>query len=187
MAVYTSDESLDAYLNVHAASTQMCACSAQPTTYYEGCDPNAWAATTAYSLNAAVRPTARNGFVYQCTTAGTSSGTEPTWPTTAGGSVTDGTVVWTCRVNYSVAAITLSGADFTLSDNAGAGLGRKLTRAAKSGITITGAGTPTITHCAYLTTASLKLNAVQTTTATVVANGGNLTFTATNFIAKDTV
>jgi hypothetical protein len=33
-----------------------------------------------------------NGFVYQCTTSGTSGNVEPTW---TGGPVTDGTVVWT--------------------------------------------------------------------------------------------
>jgi len=56
-----------------------------------------WAGTTAYSLNDRVEPTTPNGYVYECTTAGTSSGSEPTWPTTGIGSstVSDGTVVWT--------------------------------------------------------------------------------------------
>lgn len=56
-----------------------------------------WAATTAYSLNDRVEPTTPNGYVYECTTAGTSAGSEPTWPTTGIGSstVSDGTVVWT--------------------------------------------------------------------------------------------
>lgn len=42
-----------------------------------------------------VEPTAPNGFVYICTVAGTATG-EPTWPTTLGGTVTDGTVTWMC-------------------------------------------------------------------------------------------
>lgn len=56
-----------------------------------------WAGTTAYSLNDRVEPTTPNGYVYECTTAGTSGSGEPTWPTTGIGSstVSDGTVVWT--------------------------------------------------------------------------------------------
>lgn len=57
-----------------------------------------WAATTAYSLENLRRPlAARNGYYYEVTTAGTSGGTEPTWPTTVGNTVVDGTVTWTCR------------------------------------------------------------------------------------------
>jgi len=58
-----------------------------------------WVANKAYSLDAYVRPTTLakfTGYDYKCTTAGTSHATtEPTWPTTPGGTVTDGTVVWT--------------------------------------------------------------------------------------------
>lgn len=57
----------------------------------------AWAATTALALGVLRRPTVSNGFRYEVTTAGTTSGTEPTWPTTIGTTVTDGTVVFTCR------------------------------------------------------------------------------------------
>lgn len=60
-------------------------------------DPGAWAATTAYSLGNFRRPTTVNGFRYEVTTAGTSGGSEPTWPTTPGNTVVDGTVTWTCR------------------------------------------------------------------------------------------
>jgi hypothetical protein len=56
----------------------------------------AWAATTAYSVGDAVEPTTPNGYRYVCTTAGTSGGSEPTWPTTGiGSTIVDGTVVWT--------------------------------------------------------------------------------------------
>jgi len=57
----------------------------------------AWAPNTAYSLGDKITPTTKNGNVYECTTAGTSGSTEPTWPTSEGDTVTDGTVVWTCR------------------------------------------------------------------------------------------
>ena len=56
----------------------------------------AWTATTAHSLNDYTRTTAINcnGHFYICTVAGTTGSTEPTWPTTTGGTVVDGTVTW---------------------------------------------------------------------------------------------
>ena len=70
-----------------------------PTTYKQisAASATAWAASTAYVLTDVRRPTTSNGFVYVVTTAGTSGSTEPSWPTTAGSTVTDGTVVWTCQ------------------------------------------------------------------------------------------
>jgi len=56
-----------------------------------------WAASKAYSLGDFVVPSTVNGYIYECTTAGTSGTAEPTWPTTAGTTVTDNTAVWTCR------------------------------------------------------------------------------------------
>jgi len=53
-----------------------------------------WAASTAYTTDA-VR--IGDGLHYECTTAGTSDSTEPTWPTTIDETVTDGTAVWTCK------------------------------------------------------------------------------------------
>lgn len=63
--------------------------------YRDEAGGTAWAATTAYALDNVVVPTSSNGWRYVCTTAGTSAGSEPTWPTTLGGTVTDGTVQWT--------------------------------------------------------------------------------------------
>jgi len=58
----------------------------------------AWQASTSYSLGAFVWPTSFNGYKYECTVAGISHATtEPTWPTTLGQTVTDGTVTWTCH------------------------------------------------------------------------------------------
>jgi hypothetical protein len=54
-----------------------------------------WAASTAYALNDLVVPSTDNRRIYKCTTAGTSSGSEPSWTTTNGATVSDGTVVWT--------------------------------------------------------------------------------------------
>ncbi|RLJ04402.1 MAG: hypothetical protein DRP18_04760, partial [Candidatus Aenigmatarchaeota archaeon] len=58
--------------------------------------PSAWSASTAYSVGDYVRPTSANGYNYECTVAGTSGGSEPTWPTTLGETVTDGSVTWEC-------------------------------------------------------------------------------------------
>lgn len=54
-----------------------------------------WVKSTAYTAGQVVTPTTRTGRSYRCTTAGTSASSEPTWPTTTNGTVTDGTVVWT--------------------------------------------------------------------------------------------
>jgi type II secretory pathway component PulJ len=59
----------------------------------------AWQPSQAYSLGAVVTPSLPNGHSYVCTTAGTSGVTQPTWPTTSGSMVSDGTpptaVLWT--------------------------------------------------------------------------------------------
>ncbi|MCK5181242.1 MAG: hypothetical protein KAQ73_01760, partial [Dehalococcoidia bacterium] len=57
-------------------------------------------ASTAYSLGDVVVPSAgsENGFRYECTTAGTSDSSEPTWPTAEGETEDDNTVTWACRL-----------------------------------------------------------------------------------------
>lgn len=55
----------------------------------------AWAATTAKVAGTLVRPTAgRSGLQYKCITSGTTGGSQPTWPTDVGSTVTDGSCVW---------------------------------------------------------------------------------------------
>ena len=56
--------------------------------------PAVWVKTTAYPLNSLVRPTTANGHYYRCTQAGTSSATQPTWPITFWGTVTDSGAIW---------------------------------------------------------------------------------------------
>lgn len=63
-----------------------------------GWSPAIRANSTAYALGNLVTPAATlNGFVYECTVAGTSGGSAPSWPTVEGASVTDGGVTWTAR------------------------------------------------------------------------------------------
>ena len=77
-----------------------------------------WLATHAYSSGAYVIPTTfasittQAGKIFKCTTAGTSSGTQPTWPTTTGGTVVDGTVTWT-EVSLLFAQGTFTGAEIS--------------------------------------------------------------------------
>ncbi|MBF0291153.1 MAG: hypothetical protein HQK86_03255 [Nitrospinae bacterium] len=65
-----------------------------------------WVGTTAKSSGDIVRPTNANdnGHYYQCTTAGTTAGSEPTWPTGSGSTVNDGSVVWTEQGNNGAKA-----------------------------------------------------------------------------------
>lgn len=53
-------------------------------------------------------PTVANGYYYEVTVAGTTGGVQPTWPTTLGDTVTDGTVTWICRGRYNNYPVTTS-------------------------------------------------------------------------------
>lgn len=69
--------------------------------------------SAAVSLNQTTVPATMNGHMYRCTTAGTTGASEPTWPTTSGGTVTDGTVVWTEMTPDFKAATNLTEATYT--------------------------------------------------------------------------
>jgi hypothetical protein len=56
----------------------------------------AWSASAAVSAGAVRRPTTTNNRIYQAGGAGTTGGTEPTWPTTIGATVVDNDITWTC-------------------------------------------------------------------------------------------
>lgn len=85
----------------------------------------AWQASTSYVLGAIVIPGTANGHLYQCTTAGTTASSAPTWPT-GGGTVTDGTAVWadlgtaaTCAVLTQPSTSTATGQTFNWSRASG--------------------------------------------------------------------
>ncbi len=67
--------------------------------WYHG---DAWEADTVYSSGAVIVPTTFNGLAYECTTGGTSDSSEPTFGTTAGGTTSDNTAVWTCRAGIPI-------------------------------------------------------------------------------------
>lgn len=172
MAKFANDLVMDAALDRVATSNKQAVCSAQPTTFYEAVDPNAWVASTPYSLGAAARPTTRNGFVYEVTTAGTSGASEPAWPTTAGSTVVDGTVTWTCRTNYNLAQVAMAGGDFTKAN--GDTSGRKVTMGQKSSIAIHTTGTAT--HIVLMGTSTLEYGT--TCTSQSLTAGGTVTVPA---------
>ena len=53
-----------------------------------------WTLSTAYAKGDLIFPTVRAGYYYQAQNAGTSAGTQPTFPTNPGGVVTDNNIVW---------------------------------------------------------------------------------------------
>jgi len=61
-----------------------------------------WQSETDYTVGKRVYPTGGSaGYLYKCTTPGTSSSLTPTWPTTPGQTYNDGSVVWTCELDTS--------------------------------------------------------------------------------------
>jgi hypothetical protein len=57
--------------------------------------------STSYIVGDLIQPSTESGLYYQCTVAGTTSGTEPTsWTQIKGDTTTDGTVTWECLGYY---------------------------------------------------------------------------------------
>lgn len=164
---------LDAALQeIRSHAVMMTACADEPASYAEGVDPDPWQDGTAYGLGDVVRALVRGDFNFECTTAGTSGGSEPTWPTSAAATVNDGAVVWTARTARALAATGVVTGDFTLG--AGDVSGRKVGVAEKAGADIFRDGTAD--HVALLDTAGLRLLYVTTASAQVLGEGNTLTF-----------
>lgn len=53
-----------------------------------------WVAGTGYVVGDVVIPVTRNGHRFECVTSGTSSSSEPSWPTRDDGVISDGTATW---------------------------------------------------------------------------------------------
>lgn len=101
-----SGESVTVYPEAMAPFAFMPAASPAPTVVPAQASAAARANATPYALGAYVTPATANGYYYKATTAGTSGGSIPTYPTTIGGTVTDGTVVWTCAGKTTLVAGT---------------------------------------------------------------------------------
>lgn len=92
---------------------------------------------TDYALNAVVLAPRSTGLQYRATTAGRTGTTEPRYPTTAGQTVTDGSVVWTAEaVSSSSLVRTLSTA--TWSATSGLTVGTPTNAGTKSTVLISG-------------------------------------------------
>lgn len=62
---------------------------------------SSWQASTNYSLGDKRVPTVSNGYYYEVTAdAGSSGGSEPTWPTSIDSTVVDSGITWTCKGEY---------------------------------------------------------------------------------------
>lgn len=55
-----------------------------------------WSASQAVATNDQRRSATHNGYVYQAQGPGATGLVEPTWPTTLGATISDGTVTWQC-------------------------------------------------------------------------------------------
>lgn len=67
-----------------------------------------WAASTAYTLGQYVLPYPNNGLIYKVTTAGTTGASLPTWPTTEGATVVNGTVTFTAQAPLAATWLPLT-------------------------------------------------------------------------------
>lgn len=175
MAKIIDNSVLDAALNeIKNNCDQMVACAGQPATYYEAADPAVWAASTAYSLGDAVRPATRDGRTYECTTAGTSGASEPSFDTTVDNTTADNTATWTTRDDKGLSAVAMVTGDFTIAD--GDTSGRKVSVAQKTGVSIHTTGTAD--HVALVDSAAKVLQLVTTATAQGLTSGNTMTFNA---------
>jgi hypothetical protein len=77
-----------------------------------------WPANEVVAAAEHCRPRIPNGFAYEATTGGLTSGREPRWPTAIGGTVADGSVIWTCRAAASLGINAISSLS-ALSDPTG--------------------------------------------------------------------
>lgn len=110
---------------------------------------SAWEASTAYSLGDSIIPTTPNGYRYECTVAGTSGGSEPTWGVILNGTTASGTATFTLVAEDSPTTeiiLALSEADLnTNTPGAALSLGNEILSGVSNAIEIWVRLTNTIT------------------------------------------
>lgn len=90
-----------------------------------GFDPPKRTDSAAYGLGQQIVPVALNGYIYECTVAGTSGSSAPAYSTTLNATFSDGTVTWTVKKADTAASnvrITLAPTDTTPLTDWGLGI-----------------------------------------------------------------
>lgn len=167
MAKWIQDSTVDALLAEIAESDGESICNGQPATYFNACHPEIWVQGTAYVVGDLVRPPTVNGYIYECIDDGVAGAVEPGWGTSQDATFSDGGVMWTTHINFTLAYSPLVPGDKTIGSNTGPA-GRNLTIGQKIGVVTHRAGT--VTHTALINDADKKLQYVSTAETTLAVN-----------------
>ena len=88
------------YVNASTGTNYFLDISGNTVVGFSPTDPlvnvSTWTATTTIPYHAVIKPTVPNSRYYSTLGGGVTGSVEPTWPTTPGVTVVDGTVTWTC-------------------------------------------------------------------------------------------
>ena len=140
-------EYMELSIEAIAQADEVAVCSQQPSTYFNACWPAMWVSAHGYSVGDIVRPPTQNGFVYECTGAGTSGSSEPPWGSVQDATFADGGATWKTHVSYSLINTEIVPGDKSIGDHPLGG--RALTIAEKPNVLIHTGGI--VTHTALMT------------------------------------